>query len=137
MIEKACSFWIEPADYRCILTHGATDDEGNAFLDSIMAVEAAGKFAGLAGDLGKMIVSRGNHVHEIRADLLSFPIKQYQWSGPDLAIISRSVQQLARIVGDKKTLLPKPEVTDGGPTWEQIAAALAPLPDTVFVVTKG
>ncbi len=137
MIEKACSFWIEPAEFRCILTHGATDGEGNAILDIGIAVEAIDKFAGLAGDLGRLIVARGNHVHEIRPDLLSFPIKQYQWSGPDLAIISRSAKQLANIVGDRKTLLPKPEIADGGPSWEQIISALAPLPDTVFMVTRG
>ncbi len=137
MIEKECSFWIEPADYRCILTHGATDDEGNALLDIGIAPEAANKYAGLAGDLGRLIVSRGNHVHEIRPGVLSFPIKQYQWSGPDAAIIARSANQLAALVGDKKTLLPKPKPVDGGMTGEQISAALASLPDTVTVVTNA
>ena len=76
MIEKACNLWIASADYRCIHTSGATDDDG-AILDFGVAREAVSRFAGVAGDLGRLITARGNHVHLIRPGLVSFPVKQY------------------------------------------------------------
>jgi hypothetical protein len=133
MIEKACDLWLERADYRCIITSGAVDGGGEAILESPSAVAAAKKFAGVATDLGRLINSRGNHVHVIRPGLLSFPIKQFQWSGANLQIIQRSANELAQIVGAGKTLLPKP-LQGAAPTWEQVKPLLASLPDTVIVI---
>ncbi len=134
MIEKSCNLWIEPADWRCIPTTGATEPDGSAVMDSAAAKEAVLKFHGLATDLGRLIVSRGNHVHELRPGLASFPLKQYAWAGISTEIIKRSARELARLVGDAKTLLPRPELTDDDPPWEQIAEALSGLPDNVIIV---
>lgn len=134
MIEKVCNLWIEPADWRCIPTTGATEPDGSAVMDSIVAKEAADKFHGLATDLGRLIVSRGNHVHELRPGVASFPLKQYAWAGISTEIIKRSAKELARLVGDAKTLVPRPELTDSDPPWEQIAEALSSLPDNIIIV---
>jgi hypothetical protein len=136
MIEKTCNLWIEPAEYRCILTSAAVAD-GEAVLETKSARAAAAKFAGLAGDLGRMLTARGNHVHLIRPGLCSFPIKQYQWSGPTLAVIERSAKELAEIVGTAKTLLPRPGCGEGELAWADVAKVLACLPDNVVIVDEA
>lgn len=134
MIEMECNLWIEPADYRCIPTIGATAPDGTAMMEFGVAREAASKFSGIATDLGHLIKSRGNHVHELRPGLLSFPIQQYAWSGPSLQIIERSARQLMAIVGDKKTLLPRPGCEAGQLDWEAVKGVLSFLPDNIVVV---
>lgn len=134
MIEKVCNLWIEPAEWRCIPTHGATADDGTAILDTAIGKEAMERYAALDVDLGRMLTSRGNHVHQLRPGLVSFPIKQYQWSGINIPTIARSAQELMQIVGEAKTLLPRPPLGPGDPTWEQIATALASLPDNIIVI---
>jgi len=135
MVEKTCNLWLEPADYRCILTCGAVTG-GEAVLESRSAREAASRFSGLAADLGRLITARGNHVHLIRPGLCSFPIKQYQWSGPSLQIIERSARELVELVGNAKTLLPRPGCDEGELKWEDVAKALAFLPDNIVVVNQ-
>jgi len=111
MQQKTCNLWIEKADYRCVLTTGALTSEGAAIMDSATAKQAAERFADLDVDLGRLLASRGNHVHLIRQGLVSFPVKQYQWSGLNLPIIKRSGKQLQTLVGDAKTLVPLPPVS--------------------------
>jgi len=134
MKEKACNLWIEPADYRCIPTSGATNDEGAAIMDSGLALEAAKKFHNLEVDLGVLLTSRGNHVHEIRPGLCSFPVQQYQWSGPSLETITRSARELVELVGDAPTLLPRPGCGPGELSWEDVRQALSFLPDNIIVI---
>ncbi len=134
MIEKECNLWIEPAEYRCIPTIGATAPDGSALMESGVAKEAAAKLSGIATDLGHLIISRGNHVHQLRPGILSFPIQQYAWSGPNLQIIERSARQMLAIVGDAKTLLPRPGCDAGQLNWETVKAALAFLPDNIVVI---
>jgi len=136
MQEKTCDLWLEPAEYRCILTSGAVDPSGAAVMDSRIAREAAQRIAGLDTDLGRLITSRGNHVHVIRPGILSFPIKQYHWSGPSLGVIGRSARELAALVGGAKTLLPRPGCEEGELPWEEVAKVLAFLPDNVVVVRR-
>ncbi|MBK9118819.1 MAG: ADP-ribose-binding protein [Phycisphaerales bacterium] len=132
MIEKYCDLWLEKADYRCILTSAAVTN-GEAALDSNSARQAAGRFAGISTDLARLLTSRGNHVHEIRPGLCSFPIKQYQWSGPTLPIIERSARELLALVGEKVTILPRPGCGPGELSWEDVKKALEFLPDTIIV----
>lgn len=134
MQEKTCNLWLERADYRCIPTTGALNDEGEAVMDSGVAKEAAQRFDGVAVDLGRLIASRGNHAHIIRPGLVSFPIQQYQWSGPNLQVIERSARELVELVGDAKTLLPRPGCGEGGLSWEEVSKVLASLPDNIWVI---
>jgi hypothetical protein len=134
MQEKACNLWIEPAEYRCIPTTGALTGDGAAIMDSGLALEAKQRFTDLDVDLGRLIASRGNHVHLVRPGLVSFPIKQYQWSGVILDIVQRSARQLCDLVGDAKTLLPRPVTAEDDVPWEEIAKVLSILPDNVIVI---
>ncbi|MBX3394927.1 MAG: ADP-ribose-binding protein [Phycisphaerae bacterium] len=134
MLEKECNLWIEQAEYRCIPSSGATTPEGTAILDFGVGIEAVKRFAGIDVDLGHLIKSRGNHVHLIRPGLLSFPVQQYAWAGPNLQIIERSAKQLAAIVGEAKTLLPRPGCLPGQLNWEDVRKVLEFLPDNVIVI---
>ncbi len=133
MTEKNCNLWLERADYRCVLTSGAVGPDGAAVIDTVSATTAAKKFAGFATDLGRLLQARGTHVHQVRDDLLAFPIKRFKWEKPNAAIIKQSATELLAIVGEKVTLLPKP---DGIP-WDDVKAALADLPDTVVVCPES
>jgi len=134
MIEKVCNLWLEPAEYRCILTSGALTPEGLAILDDPIGQEAAKRFAGLEQDLGRLIAARGNSVQQLGNGLIAFPIKRFQFAKPTLQIIQRSVQELVALVGSSKTLLPRPGCAPGQLTWEEVAPALAGLPDNIVVV---
>ncbi len=134
MKEKACNLWLEPAEYRCILTTGAVASDGAAIMDSGMAMEACKRYHGMDSDLGRLLASRGNHVHVIRPGLVSFPYKQFQWAGPSLQFITRSAHELVEIVRDAKTLLPRPGCGPGELPWEEVSKALAFLPDNIIII---
>ena len=134
MIEKVCNLWLERAEYRCIPTDGAVTGSGEAVMDFGVAREAAQKFQGIEVDLGRLIASRGNHVHLVRPGVVSFPIKQYAWSGPSLQTIERSARELCALVGDAKTLLPRPGCGPGELAWEEVAKVLSNLPDNIIVI---
>jgi len=134
MVEKTCNLWIESAEYRCVPTSGATTDEGSAVMNTGVAAEAAKKFYNIEVDLGQMLTSRGNHVHVIRPGLISFPIQQYEWAGPSLQTIERSAKELCGIVGDAKTLLPRPGCGPGELNWEDVAKVLDFLPENIIVI---
>ncbi|MBN2448701.1 MAG: ADP-ribose-binding protein [Phycisphaerae bacterium] len=137
MIEKTCNLWLERADYRCFLNSGATTGDGEAELETPSALEASKRFTGLALDLGRMLQSRGTHVHLVRPDLIAFPVKQFKWSKPDLKVIARSAQELTELVGDKTTLLPRPGCGQNELTWEEVSPVLASLPDNIIIVNQG
>lgn len=134
MNEKVCNLWLESAEYRCIPTIGAITAAGEAIMDTGLAKEAVQRFQGVEVDLGRFIASRGNRVHLLRPGIVSFPIQQYEWSGPNLQIIERSARQLAELVGEAKTLLPRPGCGPGELSWEQVSPALSSLPDNVIVI---
>lgn len=134
MQEKVCDLWNEPADYRCVPTSGAVGSDGAAVMDSGIALQAKQRYTNLDVDLGRLLTSRGNHVHELRPGLLSFPIKQYQWSGIVVDVVRRSVGELQALVGSAKTLLPRPDLKDDDVPWETIAEVLSTLPDNFVVV---
>jgi hypothetical protein len=134
MNEKACNLWLEPAEYRCIPMSGAMTPDGCAIMDAGLALDAAKRFAGIDTDLGRLLASRGNHVHLVRPGLISFPVKQYQWSGPVLQVIERSARELVDLVQGAKTLLPRPVTGQGTPSWETVAKALSFLPDNIIVI---
>ena len=134
MTEKEGNLWQERADYLCVPTSGAVADDGSAIMDTPIAREAAKRFSGLEVDLGRLITARGKHVHLIRPGVLSFPIKQFQWSGPSVQVIERSANELAALVGEAKTILPRPGCGPGELAWDEVAQALASLPDNVVVL---
>ena len=133
MREKSCNLWLESAEYRCIPSSGAIVG-GVAVLDSVIGIEARQRYNDLDADLARLLTSRGNHVHLVRPGVLSFPIKQYDWSGPSLDIIRRSVGELMAVVGDAVTLLPRPVGPADSLSWDEVLPVLSSLPDNVIVI---
>ncbi len=134
MNEKVCNPWLEPADYRCIPCSGAVTSNGLAVMDSGLALEAKQRFRDLDVDLGRLLSSRGNHCHLFRPGLVSFPVKQYQWSELDLDIVRRSARELCTLVGDAKTLFPRPTSAEANLSWDEVAKVLDFLPDNIVVI---
>ena len=134
MKEKVCNLWLEPADYRAIMTCGALNSDGTAVMDSRLALEAKQRFKDVDIDLGRLLASRGNHVHLIRPGLVSFPIKQFRWAALNLQIVERSAQELCTLVGTAKTLLPRPNINDSNIPWDGVAKVLSFLPDNIIVI---
>lgn len=134
MIEKVCNLWLESAEYRCIPSSGALTPEGMAVLDNPISEEAAKRFQGFEHDLGRLIAARGNHVLHIGGGLIAFPVKRFQFAKPSTQIIAQSVQELIALVGNAKTLLPRPGCGPGELTWEEVSPVLANLPDNIIVV---
>lgn len=134
MNEKACNLWIEPADFRCIPTMGARNSDGTAIMDAGLALEAKQRYRDLDVDLGRLLASRGTHVHLLRPGLVSFPIKQFRWSGLSLPVVERSAHELCELVGEALTLLPRPTHADPNTPWEEVAKALSFLPENIWVI---
>lgn len=137
MNQKTCNLWIEKAEFRCIPCSGAVTSDGLAIMDTGVALEANQRFHNLDLDLGRLLTSRGNHCHLIRPGVVSFPIKQYQWSGLSLDIVKRSGHELCSLVGDAQTLLPIPTDSEGNCSLEEVAKALDFLPDNVVVINHS
>jgi hypothetical protein len=134
MKEKVCNLWLEPAEYRVIMACGALNSDGTAVMDSRLALEAKQRFKDLEIDLGRLVSSRGNHVHLVRPGLVSFPIKQFRWAAMNLQIVERSARELCALVGNAKTLLPRPNSDDPNVSWEDMAKVLSFLPDNIIVI---
>lgn len=134
MIQKVCNLWLEPADYRCIPTSGAVDADGAAILDAPLALDAKERYCDLDIDLGRLLSARGNHVHELRPGVLSFPVKQFQWSRTSEEIVVRSAHEAQEIVGSSITLLPRPPGFEDDEQWQSLAMRLDFLPDNIIVV---
>ncbi len=137
MKEKVCDLWLEPADYRCIPISGARAADGAAIMDSGIPLQAKKRFRDIEYDLGRLLASRGNHVHLLRPGLLSFPVKQFQWSALSLEVVERSALELCALVGDMKTLLPRPTQGEQTVPWEEVAKILSFLPDNILVISHG
>lgn len=134
MKEKIGDLWLEPADFRCIPTSGATDQNGCALFDSPWALEAAQRYRDLDADLGRLLAARGNHVHVLRPGLLSFPVKQFQWSGVSVPVVQRSARELCALVGEATTVLPRLVDKDDDATWELVLNTLSSLPDNILIL---
>jgi hypothetical protein len=134
MKEKTCNLWIERAEYRCILTSGALNPDGTAVMDAGLALDAKQRFRDLDVDLGRLLASRGTHVHLLRPGLVSFPVKQFRWSGLTLPIVERSAHELCELVGDAPTLLPRPNSEEQNVSWEDLVKVLSFLPDNITVI---
>ena len=137
MKEKVCDLWLEPADYRCIPTSGARAGDGAAIMETGIPLQAKQRFRDIEYDLGRLLASRGNHVHLLRPGLVSFPIKQYQWSAVSLEVVKRSANELCTLVGDMKTLLPRPTAEEQTVPWEEVAKVLSFLPDNILVISHA
>lgn len=120
-----------------ITTSGSVARDGRAVLGRGCARQAAEWMPGMAARLGTLIAARGNHVHDLGAGLVSFPVEDSAWSPPDLTLIARSARELrtlADLKGWKSVVVPRPGCGGGGLPWKLVRPLLAPHFDERFVV---
>lgn len=142
MREETGDLWQLSADARCITTNGAITTRGACVMGRGCAAEAKDRFRGIEYDLGRLIRTNGNHVHELRTGLLSFPVKHHWREQADLELIARSAQELVALAELhpewKRLLLPRPGCGNGRLQWESVSIVLTQVltDDRFVIVTK-
>lgn len=120
-----------------ITTNGSVTPDGRAILGRGVAGQAAERFPDLTRDLGEMLRTRGNHVHELPGGLVSFPVEESPWSLPDPRLIERSARELQELADRNNwplVVVPRPGCGGGGLDWQSVAPLLARWFDDRFTV---
>ena len=120
-----------------LTTNGSLSRDQRAILGRGCARQAGERFPDLAERLGALLHERGNHVHELGDNLVSFPVEETAWSLPDPRLIRRSAQELRALAdraGYKLILVPRPGCGYGGLSWPEVRPLLADLFDERFLV---
>jgi hypothetical protein len=123
-----------------LTTNGSLSRDQRAILGRGCARQAGERFPDLAQRLGALLHERGNHVHELGAGLVSFPVEETAWSLPDPRLIRRSAQEL-RALADRAgyglVIVPRPGCGYGGLNWPEVRPLLADLFDERFLVISA
>lgn len=120
-----------------ITTNGSVTRDGKAIFGHGVARQAAARYPGLAGKLGRLLGEYGNHVAYLGSGIASFPVEETPWSLPDLRLIARSAEEL-RVLADqygwRRIVVPRPGCGGGGLAWQDVHQLLVPWFDERFVV---
>lgn len=139
MLEAITDIWeyAEEGDIVVITTNGSLTRDGRAVIGRGVAKQAALRFPGLAGKLGRLLTENGNHVFYLGNGIVSFPVEETAWSQPDLRIIARSAQEL-RLLADssgwERLVVPRPGCGGGGQAWQDVKPLLESCFDHRFLV---
>lgn len=139
MLETIGDIW-EYADCGCIIvitTNGSLTRDGRGIVGRGVARQASIRFPGLAEKLGILLAERGSHVFDLGCGVVTFPVEETAWSLPDLRIISRSAEELRRLVdrsGWERIVVPRPGCGGGGLAWHEVMPLLEPCFDHRFLV---
>ncbi|HIJ89052.1 MAG TPA: ADP-ribose-binding protein [Desulfuromonadales bacterium] len=138
MFEIEGDIWAyAPPAVTAITTNGSLTSDGRAIFGRGVARQAALRRPELAYKLGSLIKEKGNHVFDLGAGVVSFPVEESPWSLPDVRIIARSAQelrQLADLSGWEKIIVPRPGCGGGGLAWEDVRPLLVTWFDDRFVI---
>ena len=121
-----------------ITTNGDVKKNGECVMGRGCARQARDTFPGLALELGKLITTKGNKVHQLKSCLYSFPVKHHYWEKADLKLIRQSALRLKYLATqhpEQKWVLPRPGCSNGKRTWAEVKPLLEDLPDNVHVIT--
>jgi hypothetical protein len=138
MLEIEGDIWAYAATAVIVITtNGSLTSDGRAIFGQGVARQAALRFPELAYKLGSLINKNGNHVFDLGAGMVSFPVEETPWSLPDPRIIARSaleLRQLADLSGWERIIVPRPGCGGGGLAWKDVKPLLEPWFDERFVV---
>jgi hypothetical protein len=140
MQEESGDFWDIPGDYKCIPTNAILRD-GYAVLGKGISLQAAKKYQGLAGVLGKLIQEKGNHVYKIGNGLISFPTKWHFGRGSDIKLIKQSAEELVELLKSdpaKRIILTRPGCETGDLQWIRVKPIIQNiLIDDKFIIVDN
>jgi hypothetical protein len=140
MLEQCGNMWkIVDADARCVTTNGVVKSNGNAVMGRGVAMQARQRYIGVDRELGQLLRARGNHVHKLAEDLVSFPTKNDWRHISSRVLIERSARELVALAdaeGWNRVLLPRPGCGAGGLRWVEVQPIIAPILDDRFVVVS-
>lgn len=137
-------FHREPNAVVCITTNGFVKANGECVMGRGCAREARDRFPGLALQLGNLIRSSGNRVHQLPlklGGLVTFPTKHVWWEKSDLVLIERSAEQLKELALrlPYQFYLPRPGCSNGQLQWADVKPVLerVELPDNVIAIKRS
>ena len=135
MLEAQGDIWQTEADVRAITTNAVVKESGHAVMGKGIALQARKRYPGVDKKLGQLLQNKGNHVHLLALDLVSFPVKE-DWRAPaKLDLIRRSAEELVALAdthGWEKVILPRPGCGAGQLTWSDVQPIIAPVLDDRF-----
>jgi hypothetical protein len=124
-----------------ITTNGRVTRDGKVVLGHGCARQAGEIFPDMSLRLGLLLRERGNHVHCLGDDLVSFPVEETPWSAPDLGLIARSARELRELAdsfGWTRIVVPRPGCGGGGLAWHEVKPVVEEFFDERFyVITTG
>jgi hypothetical protein len=139
MLETVGDIWeySGPGEIIVITTNGSLTRDGRAVFGRGVAKQAALRFPGIAGILGRLLAEQGSHVFDLGCGIVGFPVEESAWSLPDLRIIARSAEELRQLAdrsGWLRVVVPRPGCGGGGLAWKDVQPLLAPWFDERFTV---
>ena len=120
-----------------ITTNGSLTRDRRAVLGRGVARQACSYFPDLPQQLGACLLAGGNHVHDLGAGLVSFPVEETAWSLPDLGLIANSARELRDLIELRQwqeIVVPRPGCGGGGLKWQDVRPVLAGCFDQRFLV---
>lgn len=141
MTETTGDIW----DYRgtaviAITTNGQVSKSGRAVMGRGVAAQAARLMPSLPERLARCIAERGNHVHDLGENMVSFPVEHSPYEVPDLQLIARSARELVALAdarGWRSIVVPRPGCGGGGLSWNEVRPLLESCFDERFVVISA
>ena len=123
-----------------ITTNGKVGGNGRNVMARGTARQAAERFPALPQLLGEKISRDGNHVFDLGAGLVSFPVEHTPWEVPDLRLIrqsGRELRELADTRGWQRIIVPRPGCGGGGLSWGEVRPLLEPYFDERFLIIQA
>lgn len=120
-----------------ITTNGQVSKSGKAVMGRGVAAQAAHMFPEIPALLARCIGEKGNHVHYLGDNIVSFPVEHSPYQVPDLHLIERSARELvalANVHGWLSLVVPRPGCGGGGLSWKDVRPILEECFDGRFMV---
>jgi len=120
-----------------ITTNGQVTRSGKAVIGRGVAAQALDILPDLPKKLGRRIAEKGNHVHYLGDNIVTFPVEHSPYEVPDLALIERSARELVAMadeLGWQALVVPRPGCGGGGLSWSEVRPLLERYFDERFSV---
>lgn len=128
MKEVKGNIWTYTGQGKIVIpTNGFVKANGRCVMGRGLAFQAMNRYKEVAEELGGLIKVKGNHVHQLKADLISFPVKHVWWEKADLDLITQSMIELVDYSTEHpelKFFLPRVGCGNGQLQWKDVKPIL-------------